>query len=116
MLDHLCTPPRALAAIMEQYGRPALFTAPFLLCLTHTTRYARASPPVRTALVALIGFLPTPGEGALGALDYPAEERRALAQKSVHFCCPKCGPIANILPSVSSSSSGGTLLLSRARK
>ncbi len=29
---------------------------------------------VRTVLVALIGFLPTPGEGALGALDYPDEE------------------------------------------
>ncbi len=32
-------------------------------------------------LVALIGFLPTKGEGAIGALDYPAQERKDLAKK-----------------------------------
>lgn len=78
------------------------------ICLTisaHHPEHWQPSWSIRTALVALIGFLPTPGEGALGALDYSADERRALARKSVHFCCPKCGPIANILPPVSSSSS-----------
>jgi ubiquitin-conjugating enzyme E2 J1 len=54
--------------------------------------------------VALIGFLPTPGEGALGALDYSADERRALAKKSVLTSCPKCGPIAKLLPAPSPSS------------
>ena len=37
---------------------------------------------VRTALVALIAFMPTNPNGALGSLDYKKEERRALAVKS----------------------------------
>lgn len=37
---------------------------------------------VRTALVALIAFMPTEPGRALGALDYPKEVRRALALKS----------------------------------
>ena len=37
---------------------------------------------MRTALVALIAFMPTAGEGALGSLDYPPEDRRDLARKS----------------------------------
>lgn len=38
--------------------------------------------PVRTALVALIAFMPTNPDGALGSLDYNKEERRKLAIKS----------------------------------
>ncbi|KAJ0979918.1 hypothetical protein J5N97_015392 [Dioscorea zingiberensis] len=37
---------------------------------------------VRTALVALIAFMPTNPEGALGSLDYKKEERHKLAIKS----------------------------------
>ncbi|KAF5176843.1 Ubiquitin-conjugating enzyme e2 [Thalictrum thalictroides] len=37
---------------------------------------------VRTALVALIAFMPTNPNGALGSLDYKKEERRKLAVKS----------------------------------
>jgi hypothetical protein len=37
---------------------------------------------VRTALVALIAFMPTKPDGALGSLDYTKEERRILAIKS----------------------------------
>lgn len=37
---------------------------------------------VRTALVALIAFMPTKPDGAIGSLDYTKEERRALAIKS----------------------------------
>lgn len=36
---------------------------------------------VRTALLAIIGFMPTKGEGAIGSLDYTPEERKALAKK-----------------------------------
>lgn len=39
------------------------------------------SLPVRTALIAIIGFMPTKGEGAIGSLDYTPEERKALAKK-----------------------------------
>ncbi|KAI5065091.1 hypothetical protein GOP47_0019786 [Adiantum capillus-veneris] len=38
---------------------------------------------VRTALVALIAFMPTKGNGAIGSLEFTKEERKALALKSV---------------------------------
>lgn len=40
-----------------------------------------SSVPVRTALLAIIGFMPTHGNGAIGSLDYTADERKALAKK-----------------------------------
>jgi len=46
--------------------------------------------PVRTALVALIAFMPTIPGGALGSLDYSKEERRKLAIKS-REAAPKYG-------------------------
>lgn len=36
---------------------------------------------VRTALLAIIGFMPTHGGGAIGSLDYTPEERKVLAKK-----------------------------------
>jgi len=36
---------------------------------------------VRTALLAIIGFMPTHGNGAVGSLDYTPEERKLLARK-----------------------------------
>lgn len=45
---------------------------------------------VRTALVALIAFMPTNPNGALGSLDYKKEERRVLAVKS-REAAPKFG-------------------------
>jgi ubiquitin-conjugating enzyme E2 J1 len=45
---------------------------------------------VRTALVALIAFMPTNPGGALGSLDYKKEDRRALAIKS-REALPKFG-------------------------
>ena len=38
---------------------------------------------VRTVLLAIIGFMPSRGEGAIGALEYTREERRKLAKKYV---------------------------------
>ncbi|PRP74420.1 ubiquitin-conjugating enzyme E2, J1 (predicted) [Planoprotostelium fungivorum] len=46
---------------------------------------------IRTVLVALIGFMPTKGEGAIGALDYTSEERIVLAKQSHTYRCPQCG-------------------------
>ena len=37
---------------------------------------------IRLILEALISFLPTPADGALGALDWTSEERKKLARKS----------------------------------
>ncbi|CAB3411140.1 unnamed protein product [Caenorhabditis bovis] len=45
---------------------------------------------IRTALLALIGFMPTAGGGALGSLDYPPEERRKLAKMSAFWKCNHC--------------------------
>ena len=36
----------------------------------------------------------TPGEGALGSLDYTPDERKILAKRSQSYVCPKCG-VAN---------------------
>lgn len=52
---------------------------------------------VRLILEALISFMPTKGEGAVGALDYPAAERRELAARSHEFTCPRCGPVRDLL-------------------
>ncbi|KAG0551404.1 hypothetical protein BDA96_01G420500 [Sorghum bicolor] len=64
---------------------------------------------VRTALVALIAFMPTNPGGALGSLDYKKEDRRALAIKS-REAPPKFGSserqklIDEVIPSQSSGS------------
>ena len=43
--------------------------------------------------------MPTLGEGAIGSLDYTAEERKTLAKKSLNFFCPTCRiDSARILP------------------
>lgn len=55
------------------------------ICLSisnHHPEHWQPSWSVRTALVALIAFMPTPPNGALGSLDYKKEERRNLAIKS----------------------------------
>lgn len=36
---------------------------------------------VRTALLAIIGFMPTHGNGAIGSLDYSPDERKVLARR-----------------------------------
>ncbi|KAG9406303.1 Ubiquitin-conjugating enzyme E2 J1 [Aphanomyces cochlioides] len=53
---------------------------------------------VRLILEALISFMPTKGEGAIGALDFTADERKALAKESVNWSCPQCGSIKDLIP------------------
>jgi len=52
---------------------------------------------IRTALLAIIGFMPTPGQGTIGSLDYTPEERRVLARRSVDWSCPQCGVASSLL-------------------
>jgi ubiquitin-conjugating enzyme E2 J1 len=64
------------------------------ICLSISGHHAETWTPtwgVRTALLAIIGFMETPGEGALGSLDYTPEERKILAKRSQAYLCPKCG-------------------------
>lgn len=63
------------------------------ICLSisnHHPEHWQPSWSVRTALVALIAFMPTNPNGALGSLDYKKDERRALAIKS-REAAPKFG-------------------------
>ncbi|KAI3860727.1 hypothetical protein MKX03_014763 [Papaver bracteatum] len=63
------------------------------ICLSisnHHPEHWQPSWSVRTALVALIAFMPTNPGGALGSLDYKKEERRVLAVKS-REAAPKYG-------------------------
>jgi hypothetical protein len=46
---------------------------------------------VRTALTALITFMSTPGEGSVGAIEWPDEQRRLGAKRSVQYVCNVCG-------------------------
>ncbi|XP_047179035.1 ubiquitin-conjugating enzyme E2 32 [Vigna umbellata] len=55
------------------------------ICLSisnHHPEHWQPSWSVRTALVALIAFMPTNPNGALGSLSYKKEDRRSLAIKS----------------------------------
>eukprot|EP00536_Pseudo-nitzschia_multiseries_P008240 jgi/Psemu1/66422/estExt_Genemark1.C_2070029 len=73
------------------------------VCLSFSAYHPELWQPawgIRLILEALISFLPTPGDGAIGALDYKPEERRRLAKLSQTWCCPTCGPIAKLIPTV----------------
>lgn len=60
---------------------------------------------IRTALLALIGFMPTMGEGAIGSLDYTTEERKFLAKKSISYSCSVCKiDNATVLPCLTDKS------------
>lgn len=55
------------------------------ICLSISSHHPESWQPswsVRSALVALIAFMQTPGSGALGSLDHPAEARRQMAAES----------------------------------
>jgi ubiquitin-conjugating enzyme E2 J1 len=71
------------------------------VCLSFSAYHPELWQPawgIRLILEALISFLPTPADGAIGALDWSSAERRRLAAKSVSFECPRCGRVANLLP------------------
>ncbi|XP_060076224.1 mucin-2-like [Ylistrum balloti] len=77
------------------------------ICLSISGHHPESWQPswsIRTALLAIIGFMPTHGAGAIGSLDYSKEERVKLAKKSLEWKCPTCGQIQNILKPVTSAS------------
>lgn len=70
------------------------------ICLSISGHHPESWQPswsLRTALLAIIGFMPTHGSGAIGSLDYTPEERRALAARSQRWSCPRCGPASQLL-------------------
>lgn len=70
------------------------------VCLSFSAYHPELWQPawgIRLILEALVSFLPTKGDGAIGSLDWTSEERKRLAKKSVDFCCPACGKCSDIL-------------------
>ncbi|OWF45894.1 proline-rich receptor-like protein kinase PERK9 [Mizuhopecten yessoensis] len=77
------------------------------ICLSISGHHPESWQPswsIRTALLAIIGFMPTHGAGAIGSLDYSKEERAKLAKRSLEWKCPTCGQVQNILKPVTSAS------------
>lgn len=70
------------------------------VCLSFSAYHPELWQPawgIRLILEALISFLPTKGDGAIGALDWPSDERKRLAKESVKYNCPTCGNCNDIL-------------------
>jgi len=70
------------------------------ICLSISGHHPETWQPswsIRTALLAIIGFMPTPAQGTIGSLDYSPEERRALARRSVDWSCSLCGVAGSLL-------------------
>lgn len=70
------------------------------ICLSISGHHPETWQPswsIRTALLALIAFMPSPGNGTIGALDYTAEERQQMARKSQVWVCSVCGKVADLL-------------------
>ncbi|CAN1281534.1 Ubiquitin-conjugating enzyme E2 32 [Linum perenne] len=76
--------------LLTPNGRFETQTKVCLSISNHHPEHWQPSWSVRTALVALIAFMPTNPNGALGSLDYKKEERRVLAIKS-REAAPKFG-------------------------
>eukprot|EP00815_Leptocylindrus_aporus_P000035 CAMPEP_0116063916 /NCGR_PEP_ID=MMETSP0322-20121206/8746_1 /TAXON_ID=163516 /ORGANISM="Leptocylindrus danicus var. apora, Strain B651" /LENGTH=313 /DNA_ID=CAMNT_0003549719 /DNA_START=148 /DNA_END=1089 /DNA_ORIENTATION=+ len=82
---------------LNQSGR---FEVNTKVCLSFTAHHAELWQPawgIRLILEALISFLPSPADGAIGALNWTAEERKKLAKASSEYCCARCGNIAALL-------------------
>merc|ERR1711971_1265951 len=78
------------------------------ICLSFSAYHPELWQPawgIRLILEALISFLPTPSDGAIGSLDWTPLERKRLAKKSVNFVCPKCGPVSKLIPQVAEKQS-----------
>ncbi|KAK3728112.1 hypothetical protein QZH41_014269, partial [Actinostola sp. cb2023] len=63
------------------------------ICLSMSAHHPETWQPswsIRTVLMAIIGFMPSKGAGAIGALDYSPKERSILARKSMEWKCSVC--------------------------
>lgn len=97
--DYPMKPPHIM--VLTPNGR---FETGKKICLSISGHHPESWQPswsIRTALLAIIGFMPTPGQGTIGSLDYPKSERVKLAKKSTSFVCPECSeggqPAAQLL-------------------
>eukprot|EP01126_Amoeba_proteus_P045990 TRINITY_DN5178_c0_g2_i10.p1 TRINITY_DN5178_c0_g2~~TRINITY_DN5178_c0_g2_i10.p1 ORF type:complete len:257 (+),score=41.49 TRINITY_DN5178_c0_g2_i10:116-886(+) len=64
------------------------------VCLTISSHHAESWQPswgIRTALLAIIAFMPSRGDGAIASLDWSPNERKKLAKQSLGWSCTTCG-------------------------
>jgi len=64
------------------------------ICLNFSGFHPESWQPswtIRTMLVALRAFMPTPGGGAIGAMEVNKQQRKKFAEQSLDFKCTKCG-------------------------
>ncbi|CDW58742.1 ubiquitin conjugating enzyme E2 J1 [Trichuris trichiura] len=78
------------------------------ICLSisgHHPENWQPSWSIRTALLAIIGFMPSSPAGAVGSLDMPPEERKLLAKKSLNWHCTVCNVrMKDVLPPLTAAS------------
>lgn len=91
------------------------------ICISFTNYHEELWQPawgVRTAIIGLQGFFPLKGQAAVGvgSIEYPAAERKRLAQLSRDWICPHCQrPNVELLPdSAPEPASSGRRLGTRA--
>lgn len=61
------------------------------ICLSNSNYHPELWQPawgIRTMIEALRAHFPAPGDGAIGALDWPSDIRKRLAKESLDFVCP----------------------------
>jgi len=72
------------------------------ICLSNSSYHPELWQPawgLRTMIEALRSHFPMPGDGAVGALDWPSDIRRRLAKESLSFVCQPGGrPNRELLP------------------
>jgi ubiquitin-protein ligase len=71
------------------------------ICLSASAHHPDQWNPawsVQTLLLALRAFMPTPGLGAVGAIESTPSARRELAEASRDYVCPRCGLARALLP------------------
>jgi len=64
------------------------------ICLSNTSYHPDLWQPawgIRTMMEALRSHFPMPGDGAIGAIDWPSELRQQLAKDSLDFVCQPGG-------------------------
>lgn len=75
------------------------------ICLSNTSYHAELWQPawgIRTMMEALRSHFPVPGDGAIGAIDWPSDLRKRLAKESLDFVCPpNTKPNRELLPELS---------------
>ncbi|CAM9401979.1 unnamed protein product, partial [Hapterophycus canaliculatus] len=87
------------------------FSTGMKVCLTISSFHPEHWQPawgIRLILEALISFFPSPSQGALGGLDWSAEERKKLAVESREWKCIKCGVANDLLPELRPKGEGAS--------